>query len=119
MFQLSKEEADTISRSQIVTMKADDDKRGHNIKYLPYVFTEQGVYSIKASFKSCSSLKCVKLPKSLKIISNQAFYDCPSLKELTIRINLKDYLSLENEIDEEVRLDDEMIKIYFKWDKRY
>ncbi len=28
MFQLSKEEADTISRSQIVTMKADDDKRG-------------------------------------------------------------------------------------------
>ena len=31
MFQLSKEEADTISRSQNVTLKPDDDKRGHNI----------------------------------------------------------------------------------------
>ena len=28
MFQLSKEEADTISRSQNVTLKPDDDKKG-------------------------------------------------------------------------------------------
>ena len=39
MFQLTKEEAILIrSRSQSVTLK-----RGSNIKYLPYAFTEHGV----------------------------------------------------------------------------
>jgi len=39
MFQLSQEEAEALhlSRSQIATLK-----RGHNIKYLPRVFTEHG-----------------------------------------------------------------------------
>ncbi|MFH1782585.1 MAG: ORF6N domain-containing protein [Candidatus Omnitrophota bacterium] len=37
MFQLTWEEVNS-SRSQIVTLK-----HGHNIKYLPYAFTEQGV----------------------------------------------------------------------------
>ena len=39
MFQLTEEECKNISRFQIETLK----ERGHNIKYLPYVFTEQGV----------------------------------------------------------------------------
>ena len=51
MFKLSKEETDTISRSQIVTKKFDDDKRGHNIKYLPYAFTEQGIYMLMTVLK--------------------------------------------------------------------
>ena len=40
MFQLTPDESETTfrSRSQIVTLK-----RGENIKYLPYAFTEQGV----------------------------------------------------------------------------
>ena len=37
MFQLTREEAE-LSRSQIATLK-----RGQNIKYLPYAFTEQGI----------------------------------------------------------------------------
>jgi len=37
MFKLNLEEA-RVSRSQFATLK-----HGHNIKYLPYVFTEQGV----------------------------------------------------------------------------
>jgi hypothetical protein len=37
MFQLSKEESDSL-RSQNLTLK-----RGQHLKYLPYVFTEQGV----------------------------------------------------------------------------
>ena len=41
MFQLTKEEAEEIySRFQVETL---NDLRGSNIKYLPYVFTEQGV----------------------------------------------------------------------------
>ena len=39
MFQLTEKECKHISRFQIETLK----DRGHNIKYLPYVFTEEGV----------------------------------------------------------------------------
>ena len=41
-FQLTKEEYDNISRSQVGTLK-ENNKRGHNLKYLPYAFTEEGV----------------------------------------------------------------------------
>ena len=39
MFQLTIEEVNSISRFQVETLKG----QGHNIKYLPYVFTEEGV----------------------------------------------------------------------------
>lgn len=39
MFRLTDEECKICSRSQFGTLNG----RGHNIKYLPYVFTEQGV----------------------------------------------------------------------------
>ena len=48
MFQLTREEARVnISRSQIVTLK-----QGQNVKYLPYVFTEQGVAMLSSVLKS-------------------------------------------------------------------
>ena len=40
MFQLTKEECNNISRFQLETLKTG---KGHNIKYLPYAFIEQGV----------------------------------------------------------------------------
>ena len=44
MFQLTKEEYSSIySRFQIETLNKNNQKQGLNIKYLPYVFTEQGV----------------------------------------------------------------------------
>jgi hypothetical protein len=46
MFQLTREEAET-SRSQSVTLK-----RGANIKYLPYAFTEQGVAMLSSVLNS-------------------------------------------------------------------
>lgn len=49
MFQLTREEADAIlaSRSQNVILK-----RGQNIKYLPYAFTEQGVAMLSSVLRS-------------------------------------------------------------------
>ena len=49
MFQLTREEADAVvtSRSQTVILK-----RGHNIKYLPYAFTEQGVAMLSSVLRS-------------------------------------------------------------------
>ena len=44
MFQLTKDEAEEIySKFQFETLNDFGDLRGSNIKYLPYVFTEQGV----------------------------------------------------------------------------
>lgn len=47
MFQLNKTESTMFSRRQIGTLK-----QGKNIKYLPYVFTEQGVTMLSAVLKS-------------------------------------------------------------------
>jgi hypothetical protein len=49
MFQLTRDEADAIrsSRSQIVTLK-----RGQNVKYLSYAFTEQGVAMLSSVLRS-------------------------------------------------------------------
>ena len=48
MFQLTKEEYDSL-RSQIVTLKTG---RGKHRKYLPYVFTEQGVAMLSSVLHS-------------------------------------------------------------------
>ena len=48
MFQLTEEET-ISSRSQIATLKKG---RGSNIKYLPYVFTEQGVAMLSSVLRS-------------------------------------------------------------------
>jgi hypothetical protein len=50
MFQLTGEEADVLlgSRSQFVILN----KRGKNIKYLPYAFTEQGVAMLSSVLRS-------------------------------------------------------------------
>lgn len=59
VFQLSKEEVARFgSRSQIVTLnnKAESEvlisRRGQNIKYLPYAFTEQGVAMLSTVLRS-------------------------------------------------------------------
>lgn len=49
MFQLNKEEADAL-RSQLVTLKPGG--RGQHRKYLPYVFTEQGVAMLSSVLRS-------------------------------------------------------------------
>lgn len=61
MFQLTWEEA-SVSRSQSVILKGSADpsarsqivtlKRGQNIKYLPYAFTEQGVAMLSSVLRS-------------------------------------------------------------------
>ncbi len=47
MFQLNEVETKALSRSQFVTLK-----RGGNIKYAPYAFTEQGVAMLSSVLRS-------------------------------------------------------------------
>ena len=52
-FQLSNEEIDKLSlRSQIATLNKSNNLRGYNVKYLPYVLTEQGLYMLATILKS-------------------------------------------------------------------
>ena len=53
MFQLTKEEYSSIySRFQFETLNKNNQNQGLNIKYLPYVFTEQGVAMLSAILKT-------------------------------------------------------------------
>ena len=47
MFQLAKDEIpEDFSKSQIATLNENGDRRGTNIKKLPFAFTEQGIYML-------------------------------------------------------------------------
>lgn len=52
MFQLTKEEAEELLRSQFVTLK-----RGQHYKYLPYAFTENGVAMLSSVLNSERAIK--------------------------------------------------------------
>ena len=54
MFRLTWEEAQS-SRSQFVTL--NDEKRGKNIKYLPYAFTEQGIAMLSSVLRSGKAIQ--------------------------------------------------------------
>ena len=57
-FQLTNEEIDKLSlRSQIATLNTSNNLRGHNIKYLPYVLTEQGIMMLSGLLKSDIAVK--------------------------------------------------------------
>lgn len=49
---ITKEELDIISRSKVSTLNDKKLKRGQNIKYLPRVFTEQGIAMLATILKS-------------------------------------------------------------------
>ena len=57
-FQLTNAEIDELSlRSQIVTLNKSNNLRGYNIKYLPYVLTEQGIMMLSGLLKSDIAVK--------------------------------------------------------------
>ena len=57
-FQLSNKEIDILSsRSQFVTLNKSNNYRGNNIKYLPYVLTEQGIIMLSGLLKSDIAVK--------------------------------------------------------------
>ena len=57
-FQLTAEENDELcSRSQFVTLNKNNNLRGYNVKYLPYVLTEQGIMMLSGLLKSDIAVK--------------------------------------------------------------
>ena len=57
-FQITIEELENLSlRSQNVTLNKSNNYRGYNIKYLPYVLTEQGIMMLSGLLKSDIAVK--------------------------------------------------------------
>ena len=57
-FQLTNQEIDELSsRSQIATLNKSNNLRGYNVKYLPYVLTEQGIMMLSGLLKSDIAVK--------------------------------------------------------------
>ena len=90
MFQLTKEEYSSIySRFQIETLNKNNQKQGINIKYLPYVFTEQGVAMLSAILKTDVaeeiSIKIMDAFIAMKKIINTSLIEQKYFNELTIK----------------------------------
>ena len=90
MFQLTKEEYSSIySRFQFETLNKNNQKQGLNIKYLPYVFTEQGVAMLSAILKTDVaeeiSIKIMDAFVAMKKIINTSLIEQKYFNELTIK----------------------------------
>ena len=90
MFQLAKEEYSSIySRFQFETLNKNNQKQGLNIKYLPYVFTEQGVAMLSAILKTDVaeeiSIKIMDAFVAMKKIINTSLIEQKYFNELTIK----------------------------------
>ena len=103
MFQLTKEEYSSIySRFQFETLNKNNQKQGLNIKYLPYVFTEQGVAMLSAILKTDVaeeiSIKIMDAFVAMKKIINTSLIEQKYFNELTIK-NTKDIKLLQESFD--------------------
>ena len=92
MFQLTEEEISEISRSQNATLNKGTG-RGSNIKYKPYVFTEQGIYMLMTVLRGELAVKqskaLIRMFKQMKdfIIENQDFISPKDLVQIAVQTN--------------------------------
>ncbi len=89
MFQLTSDEA---SRCKNFTLNSSGNLRGSNIKYLPYAFTEQGVYMLmtvlKGELATKQSLALIRIFKSMKdYISSSTLISAEDFLKLSIQTN--------------------------------
>lgn len=105
MFQLTDDEVNELSRSQNVTLNRGTG-RGSNIKYKPYVFTEQGIYMLMTVLRGELAVKqskaLIRMFKQMKdfIVENQDFITSKELLQIAVQTNqnTKDIATLNNKI---------------------
>ena len=89
-FQLTKGEIDRLSRCKNFTLNVG---RGSNIKYLPYAFTEQGIYMLmtvlKGELATKQSIQIIRTFKQLKdyIVESNNLVSTNELLKLTDKVN--------------------------------
>ena len=132
MFQLTKEEAE-FSRSQIVTMDnhAENERveplrsqivtlkgRGHNIKYLPYAFTEHGVVMMASLLHSETAISMsVQITRAFiamrqtiaTLASTEAKIELLNEKVEKLNMYVEEVLRDQNDFNEETSMQLELI----------
>lgn len=96
MFELTREEAARLSRSQFVTLK-----QGTNIKYLPFAFTEHGVLMLSSVLRSEQAIQV-----NIRIMRVYA-------KMKTLLLQHKDILLKLERLEKKTASHDEEIKAIF------
>lgn len=88
-FQLTKEETLLCSRCKNSTLNKSSSGRGSNIKYLPYAFTEQGIYMLMTVLKGDlaiqQSIAIIRLFKKMKdyiASENQQLLGCANCAQI-------------------------------------
>ena len=103
MLQLTEEEISEISRSQNATLNKGTG-RGSNIKYKPYVVTEQGIYMLMTVLRGELAVKqskaLIRMFKQMKdfIIENQDFISPKDLMQIAVQTsqNTKDIAEIKS-----------------------
>ena len=105
MFQLTDEEMVELSRCKNFTLNRGTG-RGSNIKYKPYVFTEQGIYMLMTVLRGELAVKqskaLIRMFKQMKdfIVENQDFITSKELLQIAVQTNqnTKDIAIINNKI---------------------
>ena len=113
MFELTIEESNTLfSRSQFVSM--NESGRGHNTKYKPFVFTEQGVAMLSSVLRSETAIQAnIQIMRAFVRVREYLLTSSSlstELKELKARVDLlqiqqEENLGAINDLSEDVRRD--------------
>ena len=101
MFELTREEMETLSRSQFATLK-----RGQNVKYLPFAFTEHGVLMLSSVLRSEQAIQ----------VNIQIMRVYSKMKELLLMH--KDVLVKLEQLERKTDKHDEQIEVIFDYIKK-
>ena len=107
MFKLTKEELDKCSRSKKSALKIKEG-RGHNVKYLPHAFTEQGIYMLMTVLKGDLAVKqskaLIRTFKRMKdyIIENQNLIGEREYLQLSMQVsnNIQQNIALRSDLNQ-------------------
>lgn len=95
-FQLTDDEIKIVSRWKFSTLNDEPQGRGHNIKYNPYAFTEQGIYMLMTVLKGELAVKqsktLIRLFKQMKdfvLTNSQLFAEIDSIKRHQVESDKK------------------------------
>ena len=106
-FQLTYEETITFSWCKNFTLNKSGNRKGTNIKYLPYAFTEQGIYMLMTVLKGELAIKqskaLIRLFKSMKdyIVESNNLITTNELLRLSRQVNqnTSDIKEMGNKLD--------------------
>lgn len=99
-FQLTREETEICSRSKFSILNGNSG-RGHNIKYLPYAFTEQGIYMLMTVLKGDLAVRqskaLIRLFKNMKdyVFANHRLIGEREFLELSTQVAYNTILELK------------------------